>query len=348
MNFKKHTVLEQHAGGCHYLHLKKMFSILLLICFLQVNAGSNAQRLTLVTKNTPFERVMEDIKSQTGYNFFYVRSHLKDVRPVTFSVINASLQEALELLCKDQPVTFEIKDRVIVIKKRSVTEAQVYVLPPVTGIVTDETGSPLAGVSIKIKGTSIGVSTADDGSFSIDAPQNSVLEISYVGYITQEIKTGAGNNLRIKLLPGDKDLDEVVIVGFGVQKKVNLTGAVDMITSKQLESRPIANLGTGLQGLIPNLNITISNGRATTNPNFNIRGFTSINGGDPLIIVDGVPYSASEVARLNPNDVEAVSVLKDAAASAIYGARASFGVVLITTKKAKGNKLNVALNAMVG
>ncbi|WP_460685290.1 SusC/RagA family TonB-linked outer membrane protein [Niabella aquatica] len=348
MNFRKRTVREQQAGRHYYLYLKKMLSVLLLICFLQVNAGTNAQRLTLVTKNTPFERVMEDIKTQTGYNFFYVRSHLKDVKPVTFSVTNASLQEVLELLCKEQPVTFEIKDRVIIIKKRNAAEAQVYALPPVTGLVTDEAGNPLAGVSIKIKGTSIGVSTAEDGRFSIDVPENSILEISYVGYITQEIKAGVGSNLNIKLLPGDKNLDEVVIVGFGVQKKVNLTGAVDMITSKQLESRPIANLGSGLQGLIPNLNITTSNGRATTNPNFNIRGFTSINGGDPLIVVDGVPYSMSEVARINPNDVETVSVLKDAAAAAIYGARASFGVVLITTKKAKGNKLNVAFNAMVG
>ncbi|ULT28352.1 TonB-dependent receptor plug domain-containing protein [Sphingobacterium sp. E70] len=121
-----------------------------------------------------------------------------------------------------------------------------------------------------------------------------------------------------------------------------------MISSKQLESRPIANLGAGLQGLIPNLNITTSNGRASTNPEFNVRGFTSLNGGAPLILVDNIPYSPDEVARINPNDVESVSVLKDAASAAIYGARGGFGVVLITTKKAKSGQLDVNFSTNVG
>lgn len=337
------------TGSC-FLWMRKVFSCLLLLCFLQVSAGGYAQRLSLTEKNASFEKVMENIRSQTGYNFFYVKSHLKHVKPVTVSVSNVSLKEAMDAVCRDQPVTYEIRDRVVIIRKRAANEAvQLTILSQqVTGQVTGEGDRPLAGVSIRIKGTSTGVVTAEDGSFSIEAPENSILEISYVGYITQEIKVGSGLPLKIQLVPGNQNLDEIVVVGFGVQKKVNLTGAVDMITSKQLESRPIANLGAGLQGLIPNLNITTSNGRATTNPNFNIRGFTSVNGGDPLIIVDNIPFSMDEVARINPNDVETVSVLKDAAAAAIYGARASFGVVLITTKKAKGSKLNVALNAMVG
>ncbi|MCF3108836.1 TonB-dependent receptor [Niabella sp. CC-SYL272] len=330
--------------------MRKVFSCLLLLCFLQVSAGGYAQRLNLSEKNAAFEKVMEDIRTQTGYNFFYVKSHLRNTKPVTVRVFNVSLKEAMDAVCKDQPVTYEIKDRVVIIKKRDGNDLARLASGDqrITGRVTGAGGKPLAGVSIRIKGTTVGVVTAEDGSFSIEAPENSILEVSYIGYITQEIKTNAGDLGNIQLVPGDKNLDEIVVVGFGVQKKVNLTGAVDMITSKQLESRPISNLGAGLQGLIPNLNITISNGRATTNPNFNIRGFTSINGGDPLIIVDNIPFTMAEVARLNPNDVETVSVLKDAAAAAIYGARASFGVVLITTKKAKGNDLNVALNAMVG
>ncbi|MCD2422634.1 SusC/RagA family TonB-linked outer membrane protein [Niabella pedocola] len=330
--------------------MRKVFSCLLLLCFLQVSAGGYAQRLSLSARNASFEKVMEDIRTQTGYNFFYVKSHLRNAKPITVSVSNVSLKEAMDAVCKDQPVTYEIRDRVVIIKKRDAADPARLTIADqrVTGQVTGEGGRPLAGVSIRIKGTSVGVVTAEDGRFFIDAPENGTLEFSYVGYITREVKINATDLGNIQLVPGDKNLDEIVVVGFGVQKKVNLTGAVDMITSKQLESRPIANLGAGLQGLIPNLNITISNGRATTNPNFNIRGFTSINGGDPLIIVDNIPYTMAEVARINPNDVETVSVLKDAAAGAIYGARASFGVVLITTKKAKGSKLNVALNAMVG
>lgn len=336
--------------GSRVLLMRKVFSCLLLFCFLQVSAGGYAQRLSLSERNASFEKVMEDIRTQTGYNFFYVKSHLRTAKPVTVNVSNVSLKEAMDAVCKDQPVTYQIRDRVVIIKKRDASEPVRMLAGDqrVTGQVTGEGGKPLAGVSVRVKGTTVGVVTAEDGRFSIEAPENSVLEISYVGYIPQEIKVNTGDLGNIQLVPGDKNLDEIVVVGFGVQKKVNLTGAVDMITSKQLESRPIANLGAGLQGLIPNLNITTSNGRATTNPNFNIRGFTSVNGGDPLIIVDNIPYSMDEVARINPNDVETVSVLKDAAAAAIYGARASFGVVLITTKKAKGNKLNVSLNAMVG
>jgi len=162
--------------------------------------------------------------------------------------------------------------------------------------------------------------------------------------IAQQIPLKKENSKKTDTLSRSKDIDEVVVVGFGKQKKVNLTGAVDMVSAKKLENRTITNIGAGLQGLIPNLNITIDNGRATSAANFNVRGFTSVNGGNPLILVDNVPYSGEDLSRLNPADIESVSVLKDAAAAAIYGARAAFGVVLITTKSAKGGQLNVSVN----
>jgi TonB-linked SusC/RagA family outer membrane protein len=162
--------------------------------------------------------------------------------------------------------------------------------------------------------------------------------------IAQQTPLKKENSKKNDTLAKSKDIDEVVVVGFGKQKKINLTGAVDMISAKKLENRPITNIGAGLQGLIPNLNITIDNGRATSAANFNVRGFTSVNGGSPLILVDNVPYSGEELARLNPADIENVSVLKDASSAAIYGARAAFGVVLITTKSAKGGQLNVSVN----
>ncbi|AQW90993.1 TonB-dependent receptor [Elizabethkingia anophelis] len=162
--------------------------------------------------------------------------------------------------------------------------------------------------------------------------------------IAQQIPLKKENSKKTDTLSRSKDIDEVVVVGFGKQKKVNLTGAVDMVSAKKLENRPITNIGAGLQGLIPNLNITIDNGRATSAANFNVRGFTSVNGGNPLILVDNVPYTGEDLSRLNPADIESVSVLKDAASAAIYGARAAFGVVLITTKSAKGGQLNVSVN----
>ncbi|KGE12691.1 SusC/RagA family TonB-linked outer membrane protein [Sphingobacterium deserti] len=196
---------------------------------------------------------------------------------------------------------------------------------------------PLAGVSIVVKGNAaIAAVSAQDGTFELPVKKEVLLQISLVGYKSREVV--AQENMVVELEAGSTVLDEAVVVGFGTQKKVNLTGSVDQISSKQFENRPVTNLGSALQGLIPNLNITNPSGNPAAEPTFNIRGTTSINGGGPLILVDNVPLTEAEVARLNPNDFETVTVLKDASSAAIYGARAAFGVVLITTKSAKAGK----------
>ncbi len=215
----------------------------------------------------------------------------------------------------------------------------------VKGKVTATDGSPLPGVSVSIKGTPIGVITDVNGEYQITLPKSArQLQYSFVGMKYQLIAINGQREINVSLLPDTKDIDEVVVVGYGSQKRVNLSGAVESVSSKVLENRPIINTGYGLQGVIPNLNITVNNGRAIDVPSFNVRGFTSLNGGDPLILVDNVPLDTYELSRINPNDIASVSVLKDAAASAIYGARAAFGVVLITTKSAKSNKLSVSAN----
>ena len=347
----KKLIVSQSGGDTYPKFLKlliimKLTAIFLIVVCLQASANGFGQSdISISVKNVELKKLFNMIQKQTTYRFLYEDGQLPKNTKVDLDVTKASIQSVLNRALINTSLRYRIlNDNLIVVS----TAAKEISSQTVRGKITDEKGQPLQGVSIRVKGSTAGVSTDANGNFSVEVPENSVLEISFIGYITQEYTVKKDETISIQLVPGDKNLDEVVIVGFGVQKKVNLTGAVDMVTAKQLESRPIANVGSGLQGLIPNLNITTSNGRATTNPAFNIRGFTSINGGDPLIIVDNVPYSMDEVARINPNDIETVSVLKDAAAAAIYGARASFGVVLITTKKAKGNKLNVAVNGMVG
>ena len=207
----------------------------------------------------------------------------------------------------------------------------------ISGTVTDEKGTPLPGVSVQIKSTTRGVATDFDGKYSIEASPGNVLLFSFMGYASQEKtigKGGGGNNLiiNVKLKEDTQELSEVVVVGYGSQKKENLTGAIATVDAKVLESRPLTTIGQGLQGVIPNLNITTSNGRPGSGSSFNIRGYTSLNGGSPLVLVDGVQMDPNQI---NPNDVENVTVLKDAASAAIYGGRAAFGVVLITTKKGK-------------
>lgn len=213
----------------------------------------------------------------------------------------------------------------------------------VSGSVKDETGSSLPGVSVVVKGTTRGTTTDGTGKYQLNVSNsNTTLVFSFVGYGSKEVAVGNQTALDVNLTTEDRVLNEVVVVGYGTQQKVNLTGAVGVADAKRLENRPIANAGEGLQGVIPNLNIGIRNGDPSQATTFNIRGYQSINGGAPLILVDNVPM---DINRINPNDIESISVLKDASAAAIYGARAAFGVVLVTTKSGKPGKVQVNFGA---
>ena len=212
------------------------------------------------------------------------------------------------------------------------------------GVVTDTTGETVIGASVVVKGTTNGTITGLDGDFSLSGvTKGSILVVSFVGYQNTEVKWN-GQPLTIVLKEDTKVLDEVVVVGYGTQKKANLSGAVAAVDGKVLQDRPIINIGQGLQGVVPNLNITMNNGGAPgATSSFNIRGNTSLNGGSPLVLVDNVQMDANLV---NPDDIESISVLKDAASASIYGARAAYGVILITTKKGKkSDKPTVSFSA---
>jgi len=238
--------------------------------------------------------------------------------------------EVIEELSSKSEVTFKPKkDEFLVAQNQDVS-----------GKVMDSVGNFLPGVSIRVKGSNKATTTNEKGEFRLtDVEKKSILVISYIGSVTQEVSVSA-SPLTIILKEDNSILNEVVVVGFGTQKKVNLTGAVDQITSEQIEARPVSNVGQALQGVIPNLNIGIANGSPNTTPSINIRGGTSFaknsdgdfvfQTGGPLILVDGVEM---DINQLNPEDIASISVLKDAASAAIYGARAAYGVMLVTTKK---------------
>jgi TonB-dependent starch-binding outer membrane protein SusC len=227
----------------------------------------------------------------------------------------------------------------------------------VSGNVKDEKGEALIGVSIQIKGTPTGNITDIDGNFTLSSvPANGELVFSYMGYQTQTIPVKGKSVINVVLKEDSQALDEVVIVGFGTQKKVNLTGAVASVGAEVLENKPVANIGQALQGVVPNLNVSATNSSPNATPSFNVRGGTSIGldsdgkkyevkNGSPLIIVDGIQVDADYLNMMNPSDIENISVLKDASASAIYGARATYGVMLITTKSGKNDsKASVTYN----
>lgn len=213
----------------------------------------------------------------------------------------------------------------------------------VVGTVVDNTGEPIIGASVKVLGGSaVGTVTDIDGNFTIDAPAGSMLEVTYVGFKAQTLK--ATPSMKVVLAEDSKALNEVVVVGFGTQKKANLTGAVSVVSSKEIAARPVQNAASALQGLIPGLQISTSSGTLDSNPSINVRGTGTIGqgtSGSPLVLIDG---AEGDINTLNSQDIESVSVLKDAAASSIYGSRAPFGVILITTKKGKQGKVSINYN----
>ena len=214
----------------------------------------------------------------------------------------------------------------------------------VTGVVQDSNGAPLMGAGVVVQGTTNGTVTNLDGTFSLSVPSGSVLlEVSSLGYATETVTVPSGQNRIVVSLKDDAlSLTETVVVGYGTQKKVNLTGAVEAIGEEAFEGRTSSNLTQMLVGAVPNLNITLADGKPGRTADFNVRGTGSINGGSALVLVDGVE---SDPSMVNPDDIESVSVLKDAAASAIYGARAPYGVVLITTKSASAGKPKINYSA---
>ena len=320
----------------------KLTSVLLCAGFLQLSAhGFSQERISVNYHNINIGKLLNVIGQKSDYTFLYKNASIPD-RKISISMKDAPVAEVLDKALAGTSLGYKImKDNLVVILEAGETVQDVHI----KGRVTDEAGNPLIGVTVLVKGTTQGAKTDNDGRFTLAVPETATIEFSYVGYEAQQMKAREGAVFNIALKANSSGLNEVVVVGYGKQKRANLSGAVDAISGKELESRPIANIGNGLQGLLPNLNITNNNGRVSSAPKFNLRGMTSINGGDPFILVDNIPFTSDEVSRLNPADVESVTTLKDAAAAAIYGARAAFGVVLITTKSGKDGRLLMTANA---
>lgn len=228
-----------------------------------------------------------------------------------------------------------------------ITTSYSFAQKRVVGKVTDITNVPIPGATVMVVGQNNSTMTDYDGNYEITLTQGKELEFTYIGYLTKTVSVKNQSQINITLEEDLQSLDEVVIVGFGTQKKVNLSGAVNSVSVDQLSTRPVSNVTQGLQGVSPGLNIDFNSGAPGGNPNINIRGFTSINGGEPLILIDNIPSDVSYLNQIAPEDIENISVLKDASSSAIYGSRAAFGVVLVTTRNGAKGKTKVNYNSFV-
>lgn len=320
-----------------FILVMKLTTLALILAFGQVSAKGYSQKITLHEFNVPLKKVLRSIEAQSPYVFFY---DSKDVeQPINIHVRNASIEEALAACLKNVPLSYKIVDRTILLQQKpEVQKAPVVTLglPPIKGKITDNKGTPLSGATVSTKDGKKATVTGDDGSFELkDVNESDILVISYTGYAIKEISAKAAASGNIVLSEYVQNLNDVVVVGYGTQKKVNLTGAVAMVTAEAFESRPITSVSTGLQGLLPGLAAVSFTGQpGSSNATLRIRGVGSTNNSAPFVVVDGIP---GDLNYLNPDDIESVSVLKDAASAAIYGSRAANGVILITTKRGRLN-----------
>jgi TonB-linked SusC/RagA family outer membrane protein len=329
------------------LRFMKVTSFFLLAFALQVSARGNSQeKLTLKFKKTEIAGILSYIEKETNYRFLY-NQQLTGVRQkISLDVEDVGIKEALDQVFEGTSLMYKfMENKLIVIKTDE--EKLSRLQKPVSGRITDENGVPLVGVSVNIKGTSKGTTTDTKGEFTINAEENETLVFSYVGYEQQEFKVGGGNNVSLSLVSIKKDLETVVVVGYGSVKKRDLTGSVISIKADEIKKVPAANLLESLQGKLPGADIMRNNGSASSGVSVVIRGNRSITASNgPLFIVDGIQYSS--IQDINPNDIQSMEVLKDASATAIYGSRGANGVILVTTKKGTTGKPRISANSYYG
>ncbi len=342
--------------GCGWrkmLRIMKLSLILFLFGAVQVTASVYSQetQLTVNAKNEKVIDVLNSIEDQSEFRFFYKNEQVDVNRTVNVNFENSSVEKILESTFKGTNVKFIFLDDKLILlsteakQEKEELEQQIPV-KTVSGKVSDGEGEPLPGVSVVIKGTTTGTITNVDGEYSIgNVPGDATLLFSFIGMNNQEKSVMGISVIDIVMEEEFIGLNEVVAIGYGVRKKINLSGAVDQLDAEQLEKKLGTNTSQVLQGLIPNVNVSFSDGAIDGKGSINIRGEGSINGGEPLVLIDGVE---GDMNNINPKDIESISVLKDAASASIYGARAAFGVVLITTQNAKAGDVKVNYYANFG
>ncbi|WP_316817128.1 SusC/RagA family TonB-linked outer membrane protein [Pedobacter nyackensis] len=363
MNFYALFKRRQFAGTANQiLRIMKLTIIILFTSLLHVSAASFAQRISLNKNKAPLHEVIREIRKQSGYDFVITTPQIKSAKPVSIKVTNKPLKEVLDECFADQPFSYIIEDKIITITNKAAVP--VVRQQEITGVVLDETNKPVPGASVRIKGIPAKVVATDkNGKFRIQGvSENDVLVVSYLGYKPQEIKIKANQStLTIKLEISENEMNEVVI-STGIFKKSaeSFTGSSTTVTAKELASFGNRNLITSLRNIDPSFNIIESNSFGS-NPNrlpdIQIRGNSSLPNIDdldnlsglntPLVILDGFQSTLQRMLDINENEVESITILKDAAATAIYGSRGSNGVIVITTKLPQAGSLKISYRADV-
>lgn len=323
--------------------------LLALVFLLCVSVKASAQQVTVDFRQVKLEKVLDALTQQTGYAFYHSRPTIDPDRLVSLTVRDVKLEAALDKLFAGTHIGYEIKGQKVYLSEKT-TAAQTTSPPrPIKGTVLDAGGQPVIGATVVIKGTTKGASTGIDGSFTLEAAPNDVLVISYIGFEKQEIPVGPRTEIQVSLKENSTQLDDVVVVGYGVMKKRDVSTAISTIKAEDIANQPNSDFRQAMAGKMPGVQVMQTSGDPEgSNLMVRVRGVSSATAGnDPLYIIDGVPVE-NGLSNFNPNDVESMEVLKDASSAAIYGSRGSNGVILITTKKGKSDKLTVTYDGYYG
>lgn len=344
---------KNHLWGysiCHIIPYQKTLRIMklstLLMTVLTVNimasGYSQENRFDLAFKDQSVREILKAIENRSEFRFFYNDEFTDLEKKVSFNAEDQSIEELLYILLYNTEVSYKIlENNFVVLTPKNLSQQQ-----SISGTVTDgTTGELLVGVTIQVKGTMTGSISQSDGSYSVNIPHDAnVLIFSFVGYVTQEIPINGRTVIDVVMEEEITALEEIVVTGYSVEKKKDIIGSVSVVNTEEMLSRPSGNITGQLVGRVAGITVS-SDGSVDGDSKIRVRGFGSFAGSDPLYIIDGVP---GDVDNLNPNDIESVQVLKDAASASVYGARAANGVMIITTKQGQAGRLNVAFNAYYG
>lgn len=325
----------------------KLTALSLMLSLSAFAANADAQQVSVTVSNAKVKTVLNSISDQTGLSLAYSAQVVDLNRKVSLNFVNTEVSEVLNAMFGNTAIGYEIKDGKIYLFKAAerTTALANQQKKIITGTVVDPNGEAVIGANVVVKGTTNGTITDMDGKFSLEVPEGAMLLVSYIGYGDYETKVGNQSNLSITLKEDSKALDELVVVGYGTMKKKDLTGAVGAVKGDDLASRRTTQLSTALQGATSGVLVTRDNSAPGATASIKIRGVTTIGETSPLVIIDGVP---GDINQVNPEDVENMSILKDAASASIYGSRAAAGVIVITTKRAKENDLSLNYNFEYG
>lgn len=314
--------------------IMRISTFLLMVCVFcsyAGNAHSQNAKVSIRMNNVKLDKILNEIENQTDYLFIY--NNQVDINKITsVKVKNEAVAQVLDKILSGTGINYELEGTHIILTTEAIKDLHAQQqAKTVTGTVTDVSGEPIIGANIRIKGTTTGTITDIDGNFSIEAEPQSVIEVSYIGYLTQETVINNQKSIRFLLKEDTKTLDKVVVIGYGVQKKADLTGSVANINTEKLNTQSNANIGQALQGKIAGVDIVSQGGAPGSGTRIMVRGIGTLNNASPLYIVDGMYMNS--IDHINPNDIASIDVLKDASSAAIYGSRAANGVIIVTTKE---------------